>query len=346
MPRAKLKHVQQFIDRRGKLRFYFRKPGFPRVPLPGPYGSPDFLAAYQRAAEGLPEIIGAKRTVPGSMNALIVSYYESNAFKSLKPLTARTYRNILERFRNEHGAKSVAGMLPRHVRAILAAKSATPDAANRLLGMISILMDHAVTLEMRPDNPCVGIKRMRHKSDGHATWSEADIATFRAHWPKGSRERLAFELALGTGQRRGDLVGMGWQHVTGDTIHVRQNKTGASVSIPIVRELREVLDAIPRDRLTFLATATGAPFTAAGLGNAFRDAVDGAGIEKQLGLHGLRKAAARRLAEAGCTVHEIASITGHRTLSEIERYTKDAEKARLARAATAKVIEAFGEKGK
>lgn len=82
---------------------------------------------------------------------------------------------------------------------------------------------------------------------------------FRAYWPKGSRERLVFELALNTGQRRGDLVDMGWQHVTGDAIHVRQNKTGARVAIPITPELRAVLDALPRDRLAFLTTATGAP---------------------------------------------------------------------------------------
>ena len=49
--------------------------------------------------------------------------------------------------------------------------------------------------------------------------------------------------------------------------------------------------------------------------------------------HGLRKAAARRLAEAGCTMHEIAAITGHASLSEVQRYTRAADQARLARAA-------------
>lgn len=346
VPRSKLPHVQQFVDRRGKLRFYFRRPDFPRVALPGPYGSPEFLAAYQTALEGRPEPVGASRTVPGSINALIISYYSSASFTSLRPLTARTYRNIVERFRNEHGNKPVSKMEARHIRAIMNGKASTPDAANRLLGMISLLMDHAVDIGMRPDNPCVGVKRLRHKSEGHATWAESDIATFRARWPKGSRERLVFELALNTGQRRGDLVEMGWQHVAGDVINVRQNKTGARVAIPITPELAEVLAALPRDRLTFLATATGAPFSAAGLGNAFRDAVNAAGVSKRLALHGLRKAAARRLAEAGCTVHEIAAVTGHKTLAEIERYTREAEKARLARAATAKIIDVFGEKGK
>jgi len=44
--------------------------------------------------------------------------------------------------------------------------------------------------------------------------------------------------------------------------------------------------------------------------------------------HGLRKAAARRLAEAGCTEHEIAAITGHASLREVQRYTKAADQKR------------------
>ncbi|MFA6204694.1 MAG: tyrosine-type recombinase/integrase [Methylocystis sp.] len=345
MPRKDLPFVQRFIDRHGRLRFYFRKPGHKRIALPGPYGGAEFLAAYQAASEGAPLEIGAARTTPGTMNALVVSFYKSPGFISLRPSTERVYRNIIERFRNEHGHKSVAGMQARHVRAIVAAKASTPDAANRLLGMISLLMDHAVAEAIRPDNPAFGIKRLRHKSDGFVTWSEEDIATFRAHWPLGSRERLGLELALGTGQRRGDLVRLGWQNLGSGAINLKQSKTGAVVAIPVVPELRAALDLLSRDRLTFIATSTGAPYTPAGLGNWFREAVRDAGLSDELSLHGLRKAAARRLAEAGCTTHEIASVTGHSTLSEIERYTRAAEKARLARTASAKVIRAFGRKG-
>lgn len=205
-------------------------------------------------------------------------------------------------------------------------------------------MDHAVAEGLRPDNPTIGVKRLKHKVGGFVTWTEDDITAFRAHWPLGSRERLAFELAVNTGQRRGDLCRMGWRHISAGALTVKQSKTGAVVAIPIVPELRAVLDALPQDRLTFLATGTGAPFTPAGLGNWFRDTVRSARVSDELSLHGLRKAAARRLAEAGCTTHEIASITGHRTLSEVERYTRSAEQARLARAASGKVVAAFGKK--
>jgi integrase len=152
------------------------------------------------------------------------------------------------------------------------------------------------------------------------------------------------ELALGTAQRRGDLVRLGWRHVVKDAITVKQSKTGVTVTVPIVGELRAALDLCPRDRLTFIAGAGGSPLVAASLGNEFRDWLRAAGLPDRLSLHGLRKAACRRLAEARCTAHEIAAITGHKTLSEIERYCRDAEKARLAVSGMGKVVEMFGSK--
>jgi integrase len=91
----------------------------------------------------------------------------------------------------------------------------------------------------------------------------------------------------------------------------------------------------PADHLTLLTTQTGKPFSAAGFGNWFRDRCNEAGLP-HCSAHGLRKAAARRLAEAGCTTHEIAAITGHASLREVQRYTKAADQARLAQAAMAR----------
>ncbi|TPV98201.1 MAG: Tyrosine recombinase XerC [Beijerinckiaceae bacterium] len=83
-----------------------------------------------------------------------------------------------------------------------------------------------------------------------------------------------------------------------------------------------------------------------GVGNEFRDWLRRAGLPEKLSLHGLRKAAATRMAQAGCSVHEIKAVTGHKTLSEVERYTREAEKARLAVTGMGKVVEMFGRKTK
>jgi len=68
-------------------------------------------------------------------------------------------------------------------------------------------------------------------------------------------------------------------------------------------------------------------------------AIREAGLPDRCKPHGLRKTAARRLAEAGCSASEIAAITGHKTLAEVERYTRATDQVRLARQAMRKQIE-------
>jgi hypothetical protein len=164
VPRRKrflwLKH---YLDKHGRERLYFRKPGFPRIPLPGPYGGPEFLVAYYAALGGRRDEIGSSRTVPRSMNALVAAYYASPDFKSLRPSTARGYRNILERLREKYGDHDAAGMKSGHVRDLMD-KAATPVIANRLLSLISVLMKHAIRGKWRDDNPAFGVERLRHRA--------------------------------------------------------------------------------------------------------------------------------------------------------------------------------------
>lgn len=112
-------------------------------------------------------------------------------------------------------------------------------------------------------------------------------------------------------------------------IRVCQVKTGAELWIPLHPELSAILAETPADNMTFLMTAQGKPFSAAGFGNWFSAAARAAGLQA-CSAHGLRKAAARRLAEAGCTHKQIAAITGHKSLREVERYTSAADQKRLA----------------
>jgi integrase len=129
---------------------------------------------------------------------------------------------------------------------------------------------------------------------------------------------------------------MGRQHIRGDLIHVTQQKTGAKLRLPLLPELMAAIDATPSGHLTFLTTAKGKPFTAAGFGAWFRHQCDAAGL-RGYSAHGLRKAGCRRLAEAGCTEKQIAAWSGHRCLAEIARYTKAADEEALARAAMDKM---------
>jgi integrase len=344
------KYVHGFIDRHGRPRFYFRRRGLKEVPLPGLPWSPTFMNAYEQALAGQAIEVGAGRVKPGTMRALALSFFNSPSFHALRPTTRSTYRNIITRLceqrdNNDHpiGDKAAAGLQREHVVKLMAARAAKPDSANGLRKALRAMMRHAVEMGIRSDDPTRDVKAIRVKSDGYHSWTEGEIAQFENRHPIGTRARLALALLLFTGQRRGDVVRMGKQHlgvelVDGDqvaVIRVVQEKTGVQLAVPIHPALAAIIDDTPVD-LTFLTTAFGKPFTAAGFGNWFRDQCNTAGLP-HCSAHGLRKAAARRLAEAGATEHMIGSITGHTSLREIVRYTRAADQKRLAVAAMLKL---------
>jgi integrase len=187
-------------------------------------------------------------------------------------------------------------------------------------------------------DPTANIKLRAIKGDGFHTWTEDEIAQFEAHHPIGTKPRLALALLLYTGQRRGDVVRMGRQHIKDGVLTVKQQKTRATLAIPVHPHLQAVLDATPSEHLTFVVTATGKPYGGNYLSRKFREWCDAAGLPKRCTAHGLRKAACRRLAEAGCSANEIMAISGHATMKELVRYTKAADQARLARNAMAKAV--------
>jgi integrase len=150
------------------------------------------------------------------------------------------------------------------------------------------------------------VARAEYKRRPFPTWTDDDLAAFEQHWPSGTRARLAYALLLYTGQRRSDVIRMGWQHVKDGRLAVVQQKTGARVLIPIHPALSAELHAIPTAQMTFLMTATGAGFASGtAFYNWFTDCARAAGIEGK-SPHGMRKACARRLIEAGCTPHQAA----------------------------------------
>jgi integrase len=123
---------------------------------------------------------------------------------------------------------------------------------------------------------------------------------------------------------------MAWTDLAGNAIKVVQMKTGVRLTIRLHPELQEILRHWPRSHIAILTTVFGKPFSFAGFGNMMADAIKAAGLPDRCVPHGLRKAAARRLAEAGCSEKQIAAVTGHTTLKEVARYTRAANQERLA----------------
>ena len=297
------------------------------------------MAAYQSAVEASapPSDIGASRSAPGTIAALVAMFANSSMFQyELAADTRRTMWAILQRFRDEHGSKRLALLRREHVLAILEGRP--PFARRNWLHAIRHLVRFAMSINMISDDPTRDVKaRIPRKGEGYRPWGEEQIAAFRAHHNLGTRSRLAIELLLNTAQRRSDVIRMGPQHIRNGRLHVRQQKTGAFLRLPIFPELQAAIDAMPSAgrHLTFLVTSAGKPFSPDGFTNWFRGVCSEAGLHG-FSAHGLRKANLTRLAQAGCSVHEIAAWSGHKTLAEIAHYTRSVEQQTLAEAAMAK----------
>jgi integrase len=297
-------------------------------------------ASVLEAATPRPGVIGAERTIPGSFNDLVVSYYRSPKFRALRESTQTKNRYILERFRKEHGDKPIARLTRKNISDFHGEKWNTPEAANSLLKVLRVLLDYAVSIGMIPNNPAIGVEKYPANPDGIHAWSEDEAAQYIARHPLGTMAHLAMMLMVCTGQRKSDVMHMGWQHINRGKIAVRQQKTNTPLLIPIHFDLGNTLAALPRTNLTFLVTEQGKPFSSKeSFGNWMRKRCDEAGLS-QCSSHGLRKLAATRLANVGCSEREIMAITGHKSVSEVSRYTKERDQAALAETAMAKLTTA------
>jgi integrase len=337
MSNLRLRFVQAWVDGDGRPHHYFRRRGFKLRPLPGMPGSPEFMAEYTAAMAESPQPIGADmRSKPGTIAAAVAAYLDSRSYFGLKAKgTQIQQRSVLNRFRDKYGHERLAGMPSTFIAAVVS--PLPPQTARTWLKALRAFCEFAVSQGLLTVNPMPGVKLPKLKATGgHHTWTDAEIAQYEAHHPIGSEARLALALGLYTVQRRADVVRMGRQHIRNGLLHVKQKKTGVELDLPVRPELAAIL-ATSTGNLTFLTKKNGKPYSGTDLSMAVRGWCDEAGLPKRCVFHGLRKAGCRMLAHLGCTPHEIQAWSGHKTLTEVERYTKAVEQDRLARNAFDKI---------
>lgn len=213
-------------------------------------------------------------------------------------------------------------------------RASTPHAANNFLKAMRGLFKWAVEAKSETHvtaNPTIGVQLLKGPNDdvGFHTWSEEELTRFEAKWPLGTRQRLAFDLLLYTGLRRGDAVRLGRQHVSDGVITIRTEKTGEEVFIPILPPLAASIAATRTGDLAFIATERGRPWVKESFGTWFREACRAAGCPGSA--HGLRKAGATRAAEHGASERHLMALFGWSTGKMAAHYTKAADRKRLAR---------------
>jgi integrase len=340
------RYVVEDRDRHGNVRVYLRVPGKPKLRLWQEPGTPEFDAEYRRAIAGEIKPKSTQRPAApasGSLRALCVSYYGCAEYKRMELRSRHVRRLILDKLCDAHGDKPIALMEPRHVRRIRDEKAELPEAANSIIKALRAVFRHGVQAELLTRNPAREVEYLRAGGDGYHTWTIEEVGQFEARHPVGTKARLALALLLYTAQRRSDVVRLGRQHVRSDgwlhfTQHKNRNRKPVAMELPILPALQRIIDASPCGDMAFLVSERGTPYTADSFGNRFRIWCRQARLD-HCSAHGLRKAAATRLAELGASIHEIAGVTGHKSLKEVQRYTTGARQRVMAGAAMARLTE-------
>lgn len=336
-------YVSVFVDRHGKERFRFRRGPFSAY-LPHP-SDKLYRQAYEAAMDRSPLDI-VPRCAPGTVSDVLPKFYHSIGFKQSGGGWQKTRRQVLEAFRLEFGhielrhfeSYLIDQILARKMeqRIIDGKKVGGTSAALRLREQLLLFFAFAVKQKVIASNPVEDADKVTHKGEGFYRWTEEDISQFRGFYPLGTKPRLAMELMLWTGARRGDAHRAA--PPKDGRITFRAGKTGKEQDVPVAPMLQRAIDAMPAVGMTtLLVTAYGKPFTVAGFGNWFGDKCRAAGLP-QCTAHGLRKALARRAADQGVQQQGLKALGQWSGDREVAVYVEGANRRRLAESALAEVI--------
>lgn len=331
MPRPRPLHLIRQITRHGKTVWYFRRGKGRRIRLKAAYGTEEFWREYQAALQGEGVPPPTLRACGGTLAWALGLYRESSAWLKLSKATRRQRDNIFLKVLKAGGEKPLTAYSKKVISDSYEKRAATPAAARNFLEAMRGLMRWAKQRDLIKVDPTAELKAVRPKSDGFPTWTEEEIAKFQAHYKLGTRERVAFDILLYSGLRRGDAVMFGRQHVKDGVGRMTTEKTDERVFIPIEPELAATLEAGPCGDLTFISGANRKPMVKESFGTWFRVVCREIKIEKSA--HGLRKAGATRDAERGWTEAELNAKYGWRGFQMAGKYTRAVNRERVAVAA-------------
>jgi integrase len=346
---------------KGREYFYFQRNRFrngkgPRVKLAGrPYdddGTPN--GEWWQSYRALAGVEGTEDKTAGTFGALIAEFKVSPEWSALSEGTIVEWTRHLAYVKEKWGTLRVIATEPRHVLALRDAfadippadpKKRTkpleeyenrPAAANNLLRALSSMMTWSAPRGWIAANPCIGVKKLKGGKP-YEPWSWEAICLFE----KEARAALwhGAALALYTGQRYGDVIGMRWSDIREGQIQVEQDKTGKKLWIPMHKALKRVLKDVPRTSEFILTSGRAEAWTEDGFHTAWQREMKEEKFEplrkQKCVFHGLRKSAVVMLLEAGCTDAEVSAITGQ-SREMVEHYALQVNQKKLAAAAILK----------
>ncbi|TQN55352.1 tyrosine-type recombinase/integrase [Agrobacterium tumefaciens] len=346
-----LPYIEKNKSRHGSVRYYLRIDGKRLCRLPDNIDSEEFSSAYWKAREEakplLEKAVEAKPLSsivrPNSFRWLCMEYMRSNAFTSLDETTRTRRRKIMEGIWEERLSdkddRLVADIpLPRvtvaHIEALRDRKRDAPFAADERLKVLRQVFDTKKDGKAIVPNIARLVQPFNAHSDGHATATPEDIEKFIAHHGTSSKAVLYVAIQMYTGLRVSDLAVLGPQHRRKDAFKLRlfknRNRTPVDIDIAIHPILEAVLASHKVENLTYLVTEFGKPFSVKGLGNRISDWWRQAGMG-HLTSHSVRKGLATDVAHNEATDSMLEAMFGWKDGKTSKIYTRNAERARLAR---------------
>ncbi|MFY7837848.1 MAG: tyrosine-type recombinase/integrase [Novosphingobium sp.] len=349
-------HVSAFKSQHGRVRYRFRRKGYPGGYFAAQLGTEEFRAEYHAFMN--PGEVAAppppQRYKPGTIDDLVQRYFEVPTRLGPSKVTQDKIRAVLEDFREgtgksggRRGDRLARDVTFEAIDKIIAKKMIKTGTGNKTKGGLHAarklrkelvrLFDFAIKSGLMDKNPAALSDKVKQTASekakaGFHSWTEDEITQFRSFYELGTRERLAMELLLWTDQRRSDVISMGEAQIVDGCIPVHQEKTGMPLWLPVAPQLRTAIDsmkAAETSKFCFLITRRGGSFTKESFGNFFKKACVAAGLP-QCTAHGLRKATLRRMAELEMANKTMKSLSGQTSDKTLEIYTRDANQRKLA----------------
>ena len=329
MTRIRKPYLCHEKTRHGGMVWYVRKDKkSARIRIKGEYGSEQFNREYDLAIQGLPIDRSPHKVRTGSLEWLAQQWQKSSDWHQTAEATKSQRINILDRVIANSGNPPFGAITEASIVKGREDRMATPAAANNFLKTMRGLFSWAKEAGHVQINPTLQVKMLSQATEGFAPWSVGDVLAFRERWALGTRQRLAMELLLWTGLRRGDAVRLGRQHIRNGVAYLKAEKTGADLAFPILPVLQDAIDAGPTGDLAFIVTNSGRPMPKESFGTWFREACNQAKVTGSA--HGLRKLSATMAAESGASELQLQSFYGWKNATQSQTYTRKANAEKLS----------------
>lgn len=299
--------------------YHYAWRGGPRMKA-DPRNEYEFTAEYVRLTRD-------RKDAPykGCLAEIIREYLKSPAYLGLKKSTRDGYdfaiKEIEASFFDMPAAKiSAAGTRSIFLQWRDEIAKVHPRKADLYMSVLKRILWFGLDREMIERHPLERVEKISDGTRRDMIWTDGEIDLFKngrkgpdGGWEiKPAPEPLVRALLLGlwTGQRQGDLLKLTWKAYDGNSIALRQSKTGTHIRVKVSAELKACLDAVKRgDAVTILTNSQGSPW-ATGFKSSWRKAVEKAGIQDRT-FHDLRGTFVTLAYRNGSSIKEIAEVTGH-----------------------------------